>query len=71
MLPQAVGADVRGKWGREGGGICKTIVVCRYCREASQATISLDMKYDFMEGRFCRLATLQYFSIFGVNSVGF
>ncbi len=49
MIQQSVGASVRVGWGKRGGGrVLQTIVVCRCCREASQATISLDMKYDFM-----------------------
>ena len=68
MLPQSVGANGRGGWGTGGGGrILQTIVVCRCCREASLAIISLDMKYDFMKGRFCWLAVLQYLSIISVK----
>jgi hypothetical protein len=40
MLPQAVGASVRGSWEGRGRDL-QTIVVCSCCREASQAIISL------------------------------
>ncbi len=36
----------------------QTIAVCRLTRKADPAIISLEMKYHFMEGRFCLVSLL-------------
>ncbi len=47
-----------GGWGKIGGGGRQNIAVCRLMQEGDQATISLDMKYHFMEGIFCHGSAL-------------
>ncbi len=42
VLPQSVGGNIRGRWGRRGvGGDMQTIAVCRLTKKADLAIISV------------------------------